>query len=87
MLKNYEFKKYMEIREKLSKRIKGQIFVGKNNDDITISIFGCPTCRYRTSLNTIRSNSSQFIFKTNINEIVDAIYEDYKKFINKKFFI
>lgn len=83
----YEFVRCMELREKLTERIKGQIFVGKNGDNVTITIFGCPTCRYMVNLDNVRSDSSTFISPYNINEIADAIYDDYKKFINNKFFI
>lgn len=83
----YEFVRCMELREKLTERIKGQIFVGKNGDNVTISIFGCPTCRYMVDLDNVISDDSSFISSYNINEIADAIYNDYKKFINKKFFI
>lgn len=83
----YEFVRCMELRARLAERIKGQIFVGKNGDEVTISIFGCPTCRYKVNLDNIRSNSSMFISLYNIDEMVNVIYEDYKKFIQKKFFI
>ena len=83
----YEFVRCMELRARLAERIKGQIFVGKNGDDVTISIFGCPTCRYQVNLDNVRSDSSMFISPYNIDEITDVIYEDYKKFIQKKFFI
>lgn len=83
----YEFVRCMELRARLAERIKGQIFVGKNGDDMTISIFGCPTCRYQVNLDNVRSDSSMFISPYNIDEIANIIYEDYKKFIQNKFFI
>lgn len=83
----YEFVRCMELRARLAERIKGQIFVGKNGDDVTISIFGCPTCRYQVNLDNVISDSSMFISPYNIDEIANAIYEDYKKFIQKRFFI
>lgn len=83
----YEFVRCMELRTRLAERIKGQIFVGKNGDDVTISIFGCPTCRYQVNLNNVRSDSFMFISPYNIDEIANVIYEDYKKFIQKRFFI
>lgn len=83
----YEFVRCIELRARLAERIKGQIFVGKNGDDVTISIFGCPTCRYQVNLNNVRSDSSIFISPYNIDEIANVIYEDYKKFIQKRFFI
>lgn len=83
----YEFVRCMELRTRLTERIKGRIFIGKNGDDVTISIFGCPTCRYQVNLNNVRSDSSMFVSPYNIDEIANVIYEDYKKFIQKKFFI
>ncbi len=83
----YEFVRCMELRTRLTERIKGQIFVGKNGDDVTISIFGCPTCRYQVNLDNVRSDNSMFISPYNIDEIANVIYEDYKKFIQKRFFI
>ena len=83
----YEFVRCMELRARLTERIKGQIFVGKNGDDVTISIFGCPTCRYQVNLDVVRNDATHFISPYNINELADAIYEDYKKFIQNKFFI
>ena len=83
----YEFVRCIELRARLAERIKGQIFVGKNGDDVTISIFGCPTCRYQVNLDNVRSDSSTFISPYNIDEIANVIYEDYKKFIQKRFFI
>ena len=83
----YEFVRCMELRARLAERIKGQIFVGKNGDDVTISIFGCPTCRYQVNLDNVGSDSSMFISPYNIDEIANVIYEDYKKFIQKRFFI
>ena len=83
----YEFVRCIELRKRLAERIKGQIFVGKNGDNITINIFGCPTCRYQVNLDDVRNDSSIFISPYNIDEITNAIYEDYKKFIHRKFFI
>lgn len=83
----YEFVRCMELRSRLAERIKGKIFVGKNGDDVTISIFGCPTCRYQVNLDVVRNNSSIFVSPDNINGLADAIYEDYKQFIQKRFFI
>ena len=62
----YEFVRCMKLRAKLAERIKGQIFVGKNGNDVTISIFGCPTCRYQVNLDTVRSNSSIFVSPTTL---------------------
>ena len=83
----YEFVRCMELRSKLAERIKGQIFVGRNEDNVTISIFGCPTCRYQVNLDAVRSNNSIFVSPNNIDGLAQAIYEDYKKFIQNKFFI
>ena len=84
----YEFVRCMELRKKLVEKIKGQIFVGsKNGEDVTISILGCPTCRYQVDLNNIRSNSASYISSYNVDELANVIYEDYKKFIQRKFFI
>lgn len=83
----YEFVRCMELRACLAEHIKGQIFVGKNGDDVTINIFGCPTCRYQVNLDNVRSDSSMFISPYNIDEIANVIYEDYKNFIQKRFFI
>lgn len=76
----YEFVRCMEIRTRLAERINGRIFVGKNGDNVTINIFGCPTCKYQIVLN---SNALQ----DNIDKTVNDIYEKYRKFIQNKFFI
>ena len=83
----YEFVRCMELRSRLAERIKGKIFVGKNRDDVTISIFGCPACRYQVNLDVVRNKTSIFVSPDNINGLADAIYEDYKQFIQKRFFI
>ena len=82
----YEFVKCMELREKLTEQIKGQIIISKQNNDITISIFGCPTCRYQVSLNNVLNNNSKVVSPYDIDELADAIYNDYKIFINNRFF-
>lgn len=76
----YEFVRCMKIRSQLAERINGRIFVGKNGDNVTINIFGCPTCKYHVALN---SN----ILQNDIDKTVNDICEDYKKFIQNKFFI
>ena len=76
----YEFVKCMDLRSKLMEKIKGQIYVGMFNDILTISIFGCPTCRYKVELN-------EKIMSTNIDNIADKIYYDYRHFILEKFFV
>lgn len=76
----YEFVRCMEIRTQLAERINGRIFVGKNGNNVTISIFGCPTCKYQITLN---SNTLQ----DDIDKTVNDIYENYRKFIQNKFFI
>lgn len=76
----YEFVRCMKIRTQLAERINGRIFVGKNRDNVTINIFGCPTCKYQITLN---SNALQ----DNIDKTVNDIYENYRKFIQNKFFI
>ncbi len=80
----YEFVRCMDVRSRLEERVKGKIFVGKKDDDITISIFGCPTCRYQVKLNEITKN--RYITAFNIDEIVNDIYNDYKRFIQNRFF-
>ena len=76
----YEFVRCMEIRTRLAEQINGRIFVGKNGDNVTINIFGCPTCKYQ-----VRLNSS--ILQNSIDKTVNDIYENYRKFIQNKFFI
>lgn len=76
----YEFIRCMDLRSKLMERIKGQIYVGMFNDVLTISIFGCPTCRYKVEVN-------ENIMSTNIDDMANRIYYDYRKFIDDRFFI
>ena len=70
----------MDLRSKLLEKIKGQIYVGIFNNLLTISIFGCPTCRYRVEI-------KEEITPANIDILADKIYYDYRRFINEKFFV
>lgn len=76
----YEFIKCIDLRNKLAERIKGKIFVSLDNGRMTISIFGCPTCRYTLEITDIISLGD-------INEIADSVYYKYRQFIDQKFFI
>ena len=76
----YEFVRCMKIRSQLAERINGRIFVGKNGDNVTINIFGCPTCKYQVTLNNN-------ILQNDIDKTVNDTCEDYKKFIQNEFFI
>lgn len=79
MLK-YEFIRCMELRSKIQEKIKGTVFVGMQDEKITISITGCPTCRFAIEIHDT-------ITVTNIDDLAANIYWQYRQFIEKKFFI
>lgn len=84
---DYEMGNCLKIRDKLSDKIKGKIFVGRNDNDISISINCAPGCHYRASLENISDMKLYMLTNSRLESIADAIYEDYRTFIFQKFFI
>lgn len=76
----YEFLRCMELRSKIQEKIKGQIFIGMQDNIIKISIVGCPTCRFITEIQDTINVST-------IDDLANNIYYQYRQFIFNKFFI
>lgn len=77
-MEDTKFFKCMKIREKLKEKIKAKIFIGLNNNTMTINITGFRGVSFVKYINDI----SDWI---DFNKIVDDIVYEYRRFILDKF--
>lgn len=77
-MERYEFKKCMELRERVKNRVKGGVFIGINRDSLTVTINGGRGIRYTRNINDIP-------YRIDYDKMTDEIVYDYKKFIINRF--
>lgn len=79
-MEKYDFIRCMNLHKKLKERIKGGIFISTDRGKLYVNINAGKGIRYRSNINNIPD-------KNNIDKYVNAIVDDYKAFINEKYFI
>ena len=79
-MEKYDFIKCMNLHKKLKERIKGGIFISANREKLYVNINAGKGIKYRIAVNDIPDKNS-------IDKYANAIVDDYKAFINEKYFI
>lgn len=79
-MKKYDFIICMNLHKKLKEKIKGSVFIGIDNGQMSININGARGIKYRSYINELPG-------RNDIERYAEYIEKDYRNFINEKFFI
>lgn len=77
-MEKHEFFKCIELHKRLKEKVKGGVFIGMNNDTMTVSISGFRGIRYTKFYNNIPN-------WIDYDKVADELYHDYRRFILEKF--
>ena len=79
-MNKYDFHMCMDLRDKLKEKIKGDIFVTKDRDILSINIRATKGISYRRQISEVNRY-------TNIDNLAEAFELDYRQFLISIFFI